>query len=239
MSDTAIRHDQELLALAGIPVTIDGQDGPQTRFARAAYAAVSPVPLAELFQRLHARATMILRVTKPVRLSRAALDLARGYLDVGAREVGRQNGGPWVRLFLSGSEGDGAAWCAGFAACTVLTEAAAAVGTPEAQAVAQRYHSPWCPTLLARARADGRLVTDLAAARPGMLVLYLRDRDGDGQQDDAAHVGIVEHVDAAAGMVLAIEGNSGDGSDPGGRERVARHIRTTARDRMVFVDVDR
>ena len=46
---------------------------------------------------------------------------------INPREIGGQNMGPWVRLYMDGREGAEFPWCAGFV-CFVLAQACEAMG---------------------------------------------------------------------------------------------------------------
>ena len=228
-----IRMQQECLNLAGIPVAIDGVDGPELRFGLDAYVATGGERLGQVFKGLGEEGLWLVASATDL-LSTITLRAARWYLAMRAREVGGENAGPWVRWFLEGGKG---AWCAGFAACTCLRDAERAlnlsrskVGLPQTK-IAARYRSPWCPTLLGRAMASGQLVTNPRNVQPGFLALLLKD-------GTSHHVGIVEFVDVAAGLVLTIEGNAPDSTDTGTRDRVARHIRRAGAG-LGFIDIDK
>lgn len=219
-----IRLQQELLNLAGLPVTIDGQDGPQTQAAMRVLDARRPLRLLADYSP-HPCPSLPQEI---LTLGAAVLYVAHWYrVQPWAREVGGDNMGPFVRWCV-GSEGPKSAWCAGFAAGRVLGEAEVLVNMGRAAAgrvpyyVAARYDSPWCPTLYVRAAHGGRLVTDPAQAKPGMLVLFLRHP---GIVDSCYHVGVSEAVDLPTGWYATVEGNSPDASDRGVRDRVAGHLR--------------
>ena len=228
---------QECLVLAGYPVSIDGAGGPQTDFALACYNARDGlvIPLGNTLLKLTEDGAMRTRAPASAPLSAHVLSLARSYLAAGAREVGGNNRGPWVRYFLH-DDAPGA-WCAGFAVLTCLAEAEkeanrlrGACGLP-LYAVAAGLASAWCPAVHDHAKARGMLVSDLAAVQPGWLVLF---PDGAGSWH---HVGIVEATDVGSGTCLTLEGNAPDESDRGLSDRVARHFRKAATG-LCFVNVD-
>lgn len=231
------RETQELLNLAGIPVAIDGRNGPQTRFGLAAHALVCPEPLGAVFANLAARGHAPVTASPSDTLSGVALAVARWYLAAGAREVGGNNLGPWVRRFL-GADGPGCEWCAGFAWCTVVPEAEAILNVARAGAgmpairVAATLRSASCTLVHGKAATAGRLVSDVAHARPGMGMLW--PRDGAWH-----HTGIVEVVEPGSPLILTIEGNAPDESDRGRSDRVARHVRDAVALGLAFVDLDR
>ncbi len=232
-----LHQTQELLDLAGIPVAIDGRDGPRTRFALAAYGHVCADPLGAVFADLASRGHPPVTADPGATLSSVVVSVARWYLAAGAREVGGNNLGPWVRRFL-GADGPGCEWCAGFAWCTVVPEAEAILNAARAAAgldplrVAASLRSASCTLVHEKARAAGRLVTDIARVRPGMGMLL--PRDGAWH-----HTGIVEVVEPGSPLILTLEGNALDESDRGRSDRVARHVRDAVALGLAFVDLDR
>lgn len=130
---------------------------------------------------------------------------------------GEENCGPWVRLYMNGSEGAGQFWCAGFV-CYVIGQAAAALGIPmpiERQVGVDK--------LVADAVKEGRLVreADLPNAmarrsklRPGSLFVVR------GAPADWIHTGIVSRLDDA--NFETIEGNTNQHGSNNGFEVCAR-----------------
>jgi hypothetical protein len=143
----------------------------------------------------------------------AVVAVAKQHIAQHPREVGGQNNGPWVRLYMDGHQGAAWPWCAGFATF-VVGQACAALGQP--LAVGRTYS---CDILGERARAAGRLVQGRPAdppkaIPPGSLFLVKR------APGDWEHVGIVT---AARGDAFhTIEGNTNDDGDREGYEVCAR-----------------
>ncbi len=175
-------------------MSLDGDFGPATELAVRRFqeksglgsdGKVGPKTFAELVAPL-TRATALV---KPGRrsLGRLVVAYARRHLREHPREVGGQNAGPWVRLYMNGHEGPDWPWCAGFA-CYVLQQACATLEVPPP--VPPSFS---CDSLAAGARVNGRfLAEDAAAARqrlkPGCL--FLRRRT----PTDWEHAGIVVGV---------------------------------------------
>jgi hypothetical protein len=141
-------------------------------------------------------------------------------------EIGGQNRGPWVRLYLRGLERPKDpklpqgfdAWCAGFAT-SIIDQAA----TSMKQAPPLGYHTN-CNLLAKAAQAEKRFrrAEDVKPEQipPGSLMLIRKS----GQRDRWHHTGVV--VQALAKVVRTIEGNSANNADenPSGHE-VCRQLR--------------
>ena len=216
-----VRRCQEWLTLNGFALKIDEDFGPATAFAARSFqksAALSQTGQvnARTFGKLcEPLARALDPVTPASNLGRTLVKVARKHLRAGAREVGGDNRGPWVRTYMRGQEGRDFFWCAGFVS-TLLEQATAAQG--------ESMPIPWsmsCDRLALSARERRRFVAraelDPAEIRPGWLFLVRR------AAEDWNHVGIV--VSAGAEHILTIEGNTNDG---GSREGIAvlRRIRS-------------
>lgn len=86
--------------------------------------------------------------------------IAQQHLARSPIEVGGNNRGPWVRLYMEGKEGEEQAWCAGFV-CTIVAQAARELGIkmPFERRV-------WVPTLVQEAEHLGRLVSESQLPSP-------------------------------------------------------------------------
>jgi hypothetical protein len=131
---------------------------------------------------------------------------ARQHLKQHPLEVGGQNSGPWVRLYMNGNEGEAWPWCAGFATF-VLRQACWTKGV----AMPHPYNFS-CDVLATKGQANGTLVSvrkpaDFALVKPGYLFLIRRT------PTDWTHIGIVESLEGEA--MMTIEGNT---NDEGSRE---------------------
>jgi hypothetical protein len=142
---------------------------------------------------------------------------ARQHLAQHPREVGGQNMGPWVRLYMDGNQGAAWPWCAGFATF-VLRQAAAALGVRPP--VARTFS---CDVLAGDARTARCFCAGAEAVHagahhgkvtPGSLFFVRRTAS------DWEHVGIVTAAEAT--VFHTIEGNTNDSGDREGYEVCAR-----------------
>jgi hypothetical protein len=130
---------------------------------------------------------------------------ARQHLRSWPHEVGGNNRGPWVRLYMKGSEGEDWAWCAGFA-CFMVGKAREAIPPTEPLFDFDFY----CPRLGSNAKRVGRFIAGTGRAKPEKLgpgCLFLSRRSSGSW----FHTGIV--ISADASTFRTIEGNSSDDSD--------------------------
>ena len=130
-------------------------------------------------------------------------------------EVGGQNKGPWVRLYMQGNEGSDWPWCAGFVSF-ILKQACKTLGMP------LPIHTSFsCDSLAASAKERGLFLNESdakhnATIAPGSFFLDQRS------PRDWVHTGIVQSVDDD--VFHTIEGNTNDDGDREGYE-VCRRIR--------------
>ena len=138
-----------------------------------------------------------------------ALKVAQQELKSGAREIGGQNSGPWVRKYMKGNDGPNWPWQAGFVSWCFSQPST---------------NSPFRYTfsndaLMAELREKGLFHSAASNYVPqsGDIMFVMRT------PDDAIHVGIVESVDND--IITTIEGNT---NDTGAREgyEVARRVRS-------------
>lgn len=204
-----VRLVQEWLTLRGEGVIIDERFGDATEFATALFQelaglAVTGVVTRETWWRLCEPYTRAIRPLPPDdrTLSELLLAYAEQHLASRAREVGGQNLGPWVRLYMNDVDGPDRYWCAGFA-WFCLNQAAQSIGVPPPIARAESV-----PRLVAFARAAGLFVEAPPLAertsviRPGDLFV---ERGGNFGWK---HIGIVKEVHEK--VFVTIEGNSND-----------------------------
>lgn len=218
-----VKRVQEWLTLAGLAVAIDGDYGPATQEAVARFqrrcdlepdGVVGPRTWRYLVQPMALATGKIFDLgTTPRPLGELVVAYAREQLRARAREVGGQNRGPWVRLYMEGRDGEPWAWCAGFA-CWCLRQACESLGVP-----LPIRPSFSCDQLALSARREGRLLrepvgADRARVTPGSLFLVRRT------DTDWIHVGIV----TATGPETfdTIEGNTNDDGSREGYEVAAR-----------------
>ena len=201
-----VRLIQEWLTFHGFATALDGDFGPATKLSVETFQArksltVSGTVDQVTFDKLVE--PMVLAI-KPRASSGSLTDQVLGYarqhLKQASKEIGGDNCGPWVRLYMKGQQGQEWAWCAGFAT-SLLAAASAAQGVP-----APYPYEIWAPNLAVAGKAKGtyfkvRTAADQTRVKPGYLFLV------PGGPNYWSHVGIVESVQSAA--FLTIEGNSG------------------------------
>lgn len=158
------------------------------------------------------------------------LAYARTHLQQGAREVGGENAGPWVRLFMDGHEGRAWRWCAGFVSFC-MRQAGQTLGRP-----LPIKASFSCDLLAAAADNAGLLLSkpgpaQRASIAPGSLFLVRRS------PGDWTHVGVVESVDSD--VFHTIEGNTNDDGSAEGDEVASLTRGYANKDFVVFAPDDR
>lgn len=215
-----VRLVQEWLTLHGIGTVVDGGYGSATAAAVRSFQQRRQLPADGAVDRatFDALVAPMVAAVHPIvpppgaTLGALVVACARQHLAQQPREVGGQNMGPWVRLYMDGNQGRAWPWCAGFATF-VLRQAARTLGVPTP--VVRTFS---CDVLAGSAIGNRCLVGGATpAARdvtPGSLFL-VRRRHGDWD-----HVGIVTAVEPDA--FHTIEGNTNDSGDREGYEVCAR-----------------
>jgi hypothetical protein len=226
-SGPAVRRVQEWLTLHGVGVSPDGIFGPATqaavrRFQRARRLVDDGVVTPQLFAVLVAPMHAALSPIAPEGRSLGDLTVAyaRHHLEQGPREVGGDNSGPWVRLYMQGHEGRSYRWCAGFV-CFCLQQATSALN----KRLPIKYTFS-CDVLAESAKLRGLFVDgdsdDRRDVSPGWLFLVRRTRS------DWQHVGIV--TDVGDESFDTIEGNTNDEGSANGYEVTSRTRTFAGRD---------
>lgn len=215
-----VRAVQEWLSLRGFGLVCDGDYGAATEFAVCRFQeeqglAVTGIVEQDTFDHLVAPMRMVLEEQPPgPDFGATVVSCAARHLEQQPREIGGQNMGPWVRLYMNGNEGTDWPWCAGFA-CLVLKQACRSMGA--SMPIQASFSCDW---LAASAKDKGRFLSerhlDRADVQPGMLFLNRRTAT------DWTHVGIV--ISADPSVFLTIEGNTNDDGSREGYE-VCRRIR--------------
>lgn len=212
-----VKKAQEWLTLAGLGLKIDGVFGDATatavrEFQRSSSLSETGVIDQPVFSALTGPIT---RAIAPVEASASlgadVCRVAAQHIAEKPREIGGENRGPWVRLYLHGEEGPEWPWCAGFASFVV------------AQASGQRplpfAGSPSCDELAKNAKAAGLFRSgddlDVGSIPAGSLFL-VRRQTAPGYH----HTGIV--VSATAAALTTIEGNTNDNGSREGYEAIRR-----------------
>ncbi len=226
-----VRKLQEWLSFHGPTMVVDGIFGAATESAVAEFQRRHALPATgEIDEEAWALLTRPLRdaldseaeIGPGARPSLAdqTIVVAQTHLAQGPRELGGNNRGPWVRLYMDGEEsGDGVshAWCAGFV-CMIVAQAARDLGLelPFARRIL-------VADLARDAKAEGRFVDGARigegaerAARTPVGGLFMR-RGGRGWD----HAGLV--IAVGDGVFSTIEGNTTGQDRDGDRVKRSRH----------------
>lgn len=210
-----VKRTQEWLTFHEFPTGIDGEFGLATeacvkafqgRLKKSVNGQIDEDIFNQLVYPMRSATAYMLPAARP--LNEIMVSCAQRHLLSGSREIGADNCGPWVRLYMDGHDGKEWPWCAGFATY-VLSQAAGVLCVPSP--IARSYS---CDVLAQEASKAGLLhkwddpnpVTPL----PGWLFL-VRDKTRPGFY---LHIGIVRSVNGDT--LQSIEGNSNtDGSSNG------------------------
>ena len=217
-----VKLAQEWLCYHGCSTVVDGVFGPATEVAVKTFQTGHGLTISGVVDSTTQAALLapLAAVRKPIapesrELAELTVAYARQHLEQHPIEIGGQNCGPWVRLYMAGKEGAEWPWCAGFATW-MLRQACRTIAT----AMPHPY-AFGCDFLAGVAQSNQRFLrpqnaSDLAAVQPGFLFLV---RKGNTWE----HTGIVEQI---RGEVLTtIEGNTNDSGSAEGYE-VCRRIRS-------------
>ncbi len=176
----------------GQPLKIDGEVGPLTW-----WSLTHPKPL------IMPASAVDYAVMPPLKmggsaLGRAALKAAIGEMNAGAREIGGDNRGKWVRQYLEPAGlSEGESWCASFVSWCFLQSC----GMDAAQ-----MPFPYCPgarELLRQLKKRDMTHAPNSAyePQPGDIVVWWREK----LEGWKGHVGLVHQL--KDGMLYTIEGN--------------------------------
>jgi len=221
-----VRRIQEWLSLGGHQARIDGVFGPATEYALRAFQERAGLQVDGIVSSVtHERLVLPMsRALAPITrdgasLGRLAVLYAEQHLAEHPREIGGQNRGPWVRLYMGGNEGRDWPWCAGFVS-SILHQAIQTLGLP--MPVPASFS---CDVLAVEAQRRGRFVPEAEVARSpsrqGLLPagsVFLARRT----TNDWVHAGLV--LDFGEDVLETVEANTNDDGDREGYE-VCRRIR--------------
>lgn len=217
-----VRLLQEWLCLHNIYVSIDGIFGPATDCA-IRYFQEKEGLTADGIVGENTFAALIRPMTDVLRsipcgnesLGQMVVSYARQHLSQNPREVGGQNRGPWVRLYLGGREGLQWPWCAGFV-CFVLEQACESMHAP-----LPIRTSFSCDSLADNAIENGIFLKEPEDSEKGRITLgsFFLIRKSPA---DWVHTGII--IKAEREIFYTIEGNSNIQGTYEGHE-VCRRIR--------------
>ena len=133
-----VKRVQEWLNIHGFATPIDSDFGNSTTDQLSAFQAKSGRPVTgeldmESWSMLTApmRRALAKAGQSPVSsLEDAVIRVAQQHISERPSEVGSNNAGPWVRLYMQGIDGETQKWCAGFV-CFVVNQAARDIQTPQ------------------------------------------------------------------------------------------------------------
>lgn len=236
----AVRRVQEWLCLNGHIIAVDSIFGPATEAAVKAFCETRNLSLdnnevtQEIFDALSAPMRSALNVPAPrsQEFRDTVVVIAKEHLANHPREVGGQNMGPWVRLYMSDNEGEDWPWCAGFVTF-VIRQASIALGQPmpfprtfSCDLLAANAKDPKRDLFIAERNINSSNSSDKLP--PGTLFLSRR------VSGDWTHTGFV--IEAKAETFETIEGNT---NDEGHREGYEVCIRTRSYKKKDFVLLSR
>ncbi len=230
-----VRLVQELLCLSGFNIVIDGKFGPATQHAVRQFQKKSGLrddgmvfneTFGVLLEPFNNVVNKIPVNEKPP--GEMVVAYAGQHLKEHPREVGGQNKGPWVRLYMSGYEGPEWPWCAGFVSF-ILKQA---FYNMEKRLPCKTSFS--CDLLAVNAMEKGRFlrgfkVENQNQVKPGTIFLSRRS------PTDWVHTGIVIDVDLTGGIFYTIEGNTNDEGSREGYE-VCRRTRSFKNKDFILID---
>ncbi len=222
MKGNKVKHIQEWLCLHGHNLVIDGDFGPATDRAVRDFQSKKQLKDNGIVDKKTFQ-TMVKPMTDSLdpltgvgkSLGKMVVSYAQKHLKWHPREVGGQNKGPWVRLYMKGEEGPTWPWCAGFS-CFILGQACNS--TNSTQPVKTTFS---CDHLALDAKGRGLFlkesqITDKSQITPGSFFLVRKT------STDWTHTGIV--LKTEEDCFYTIEGNTNDEGSREGYE-VCKRIR--------------
>jgi hypothetical protein len=228
-----VRFIQGLLNLQGYPIAIDGAFGPATEYAVKEFQKREKLAVDGMVGR-NTFAKLISPMMNAMNdipangrsLGEMVAAYAMQHLKEHPREIGGQNMGPWVKLYMNGNEGQAWPWCAGFA-CFVLRQACKSLNMPLPFKM-----SFSCDSLAANAKEKGMFLSETKVkageqVTPGSFFLQRRT------PSDWVHTGIVIKVED--NIFHTIEGNTNDEGSREGYE-VCQRIRGYKKKDFILIE---
>lgn len=228
-----VKRLQEWLNYHRCYINIDADFGPATETALRKFQAIRGlVPCGVLDSQTWEdlvepmrRVLVMPALPSDAGLSKAVLQIAKLHLAQHPVELGGDNRGPWVRLYMDGHEGAEWRWCAGFVtfvlkqACSALSLAMPVPG------------SFGCDELARQAKQSGRFQPGAEAdwRSLGSSQIFLIRKT----ESDWTHTGFSFAGNGAA--FSTIEGNTNDEGGSNGYE-VTQRVRSTARADFIRLD---
>lgn len=214
---------QERLYLGGYKLAVDGDFGPATAEQLKNFQQKSGLASTGKYGSAEhdALTAPFCRAIKPLSaknksLGELVVGVARQHVAQKPIEVGGDNRGPWVRMYMDGNEGEEWKWCAGFCFFAILQAC-------ELLAVASPMKKTFTvDTIVDRAKAAGQFLGEQQAKSPagrgkilpGSLFVVR------ASATHWSHVGIVAETGADAFTTL--EGNTNDDGSANGFEAIER-----------------
>ena len=210
-----VRLVQEWLCLHGLNVAVDNGFGDATERVVAEFQTKSNLPATGQVDQttMDALVQPMLRAIQPdpspaPGITAQAVRVAQRHLAEHPREVGGPNCGPWVRLYMSGRDGERFLWCAGFVSC-IFGQACR-----DLEKARPLVSSQSCDELANDAEAKGIFFpdTDRPRTQPGPGWVFVRRKTA----NDWNHTGLIIAADQS--VFRTIEGNTNDEQSREGHE---------------------
>jgi hypothetical protein len=223
-----VKNIQEWLNFHGVNVSIDNDFGPATETGVRAFqqqkgleadGKVGPITYAELV-------APMMRALQPCQTPASSYAetvkaFALQHCAEHPIEIGGDNCGPWVRLYMKGNEGAAWYWCAGFVSF-ILAQAANFLG--RATPISGSFS---CDALAEQAKHAGLYLSGSDVSKmnpkPGCSIFLVARTPGDW-----SHTGLV--TDFSADHFTTVEGNTNDEGSRNGYEVCSRIRGYTGKD---------
>lgn len=218
----AVKRVQEWCTFHDCATPVDEGFGDGTRRAVLLFQQQAGIPAtgivdartwAALTKPMHAALAPLAAV--PESLNEAVVAVGLQHVAQEPVELGGENRGAWVRLYMDGKDGEPQQWCAGFL-CFIIAQAAAALGLPMPITRRVGVQDLINDAKKAKRFIDGSLVTTpqarLARLKSGCIFVI---KDG-----TTSHAGLVAQV--GGDSFTSIEGNSDEGGSGLGVRAVSK-----------------